>query len=92
MHSQHIKRQPRYSIKSLTTPELFQPIRTVATQLSHRIVLAPLTRLRADKAHALGNLAVEYYQQRASAPGTLLITEAATIAAKAGGLDHFPGF
>lgn len=59
--------------------------------LKHRIALAPLTRLRANKDHVHGDLAVEYYSQRASVPGTLLFTEATYIAAKAGGWSNVPG-
>jgi NADPH2 dehydrogenase len=33
----------------------------------------------------------EYYSQRASTPGTLLITEAVLISNKAGGKIHLPG-
>lgn len=50
--------------------------------------MAPLTRHRATAEHVPGPLAVEYYSQRASMPGTLLITEATTIAARAGGAYH----
>lgn len=34
---------------------------------------------------------VEYYGQRASVPGTLLITEGCVIAPEAGGWDNVPG-
>jgi len=70
---------------------LFQPIRIGANQLKHRIVLAPLTRFRANKSHVHGELAVKYYGQRAAEPGTLLITEATFIAPQAGGYDNVPG-
>ena len=58
--------------------------------LQHRIVLSPMTRLRANKDHVHGDLGLEYYTQRASAPGTLLITEATAIHPHAGGLPHIP--
>ncbi|KAK7685015.1 hypothetical protein QCA50_011850 [Cerrena zonata] len=60
---------------------------------SHKIdhVLAPLTRFRANAQHVHGDLAVEYYRQRSSEPGTLLISEGAFIAGKAGGFPHVPG-
>ncbi len=60
-------------------------------QLQHRIVLAPLTRLRASKNHVHGDLAVQYYSQRGSTPGSLLITEATVIAPQAGGFFFVPG-
>ncbi|VDB93777.1 unnamed protein product [Peniophora sp. CBMAI 1063] len=76
---------------SQTVPKLFQPIKVGNVDLKHRIVLAPLTRFRADDNHVHTDLAVEYYAQRASTPGTLLITEATVIAPQAGGYDNAPG-
>ncbi|KAA1472714.1 NADH:flavin oxidoreductase/NADH oxidase [Dentipellis sp. KUC8613] len=76
---------------SSTQPKLFQPYKLGDLQLAHRVVMAPLTRYRADDAHVHGDLAVEYYSQRASTPGTLLITEATFIAPQAGGADNVPG-
>ncbi|KZV68716.1 NADH:flavin oxidoreductase/NADH oxidase [Peniophora sp. CONT] len=73
------------------TPKLFQPIKVGTNELKHRVVLAPLTRFRANDAHEHTDLAVEYYAQRASTEGTLLITEATFIAAKAGGYPNVPG-
>ncbi|CCL99890.1 uncharacterized protein FIBRA_01915 [Fibroporia radiculosa] len=72
-------------------PKLFQPIRVGDFTLSHRIVLAPLTRYRAHKNHVHSDLAIEYYAQRASVPGTLLVTEATFISEKAGGYNNVPG-
>ena len=71
--------------------KLFSPIRVGNVDLAHRVVLAPLTRCRADKHHVHTDLAVQYYGQRASVPGSLLITEATFIAPRAGGQDHIPG-
>lgn len=72
--------------------KLFQPIKVGNLTLNHRIVLPPLTRNRQTKTHVpLIPLVAEYYAQRASTPGTLLIAEATFIAAQAGGLDHYPG-
>ena len=71
--------------------KLFEPIRVGRLNLAHRIVLAPLTRYRADEAHVPTDMMVEYYSQRASTPGTLLITEATFIAARASGYDNIPG-
>lgn len=73
------------------TSLLFKPTVVGNVQLQHRVVLAPLTRNRANAEHVHGDLAVEYYMQRASVPGTLLITEAITIAPEAGGRPHVPG-
>ena len=46
--------------------KLFSPIRIGRITLDNRVVMAPLTRCRANKAHVHGDLAVEYYGQRAS--------------------------
>lgn len=72
-------------------PQLFEPIQIGDITLSHRIALAPLTRLRADATRTHGDLALEYYTQRASEPGTLLIAEGTFVAAKAGDYEHGPG-
>lgn len=72
-------------------PKLLSPTRVGGLQLAHRVVLAPLTRYRANTAHVHGDLAVTYYGQRASTPGSLLITEATFIAAEAGGYKNVPG-
>lgn len=75
---------------SSSTSKLFQPIQVGNVRLQHRVVMAPLTRLRANGHHELGDLSVEYYTQRASVPGTLIITEATIIAARAGGFPDGP--
>lgn len=53
--------------------------------------MAPLTRFRADENHVPLPMVAEYYAQRASVPGTLLITEATLISHQAGGYAHVPG-
>ena len=73
------------------TPRLFQPVRHGSTTLSHRIVLAPLTRCRASEAHVPTEMMIEHYVQRASTPGTLLLSEGTVIAPQAGGMDNVPG-
>jgi NADPH2 dehydrogenase len=76
---------------STSTPTLFQPIQVGDIQLSHRVIMAPLTRFRADENHIPLPFMVEYYAQRSSVPGTLLITEATFIAPQAGGYANVPG-
>ncbi|KAJ7691445.1 hypothetical protein B0H17DRAFT_982629 [Mycena rosella] len=72
--------------------KLFEPIKVGNIALQHRVVLAPLTRCKADEAHVpYLPLVAEYYGQRASRPGSLLIAEATSIAARAGGHAHVPG-
>lgn len=81
----------RTTHSTMTVPKLFTPIKVADFTLQHRVVLAPLTRLRAQKNHAHSKLAVEYYKQRASTPGTLLIAETTIIAPQAGGYPNMPG-
>jgi len=71
--------------------KLFQPIRIGTINLQHRVVLAPLTRCRADLQRVPGALILEYYKQRTSVPGTLAITEATCIDARVGAYLHTPG-
>ena len=75
----------------MTIPKLFTPIQVGKASLRHRVVLAPLTRFRAHENHVHSDIAIEYYSQRASVPGSLLISEAVFIAPQAGGLPHVPG-
>jgi N-ethylmaleimide reductase len=56
---------------------LFQPLKVGALTLSNRILLAPLTRCRAENDHVPGDLMAKYYAQRASAG--LLIAEATMV-------------
>ena len=70
---------------------LSSPIRIGNSELKHRVVMAPLTRYRADENHVPLDMVVEYYAQRASVPGTLIITEATFIAPEAGGFSCAPG-
>lgn len=58
--------------------KLFSPTQVGSLHLAHRIVLAPLTRLRTEEGDVPGDLAVEYYSQRAS-KGGLLIAEATSV-------------
>lgn len=70
---------------------LFTPIQVGRLQLAHRVALAPLTRFRNSDTHAPLPISAEYYAQRASVPGTLLITEATLISARAGTYPNVPG-
>jgi N-ethylmaleimide reductase len=75
----------------MATDILFQPLQVGAVKLAHRIVMAPLTRMRArqpgDAPHALN---AEYYGQRAS-QGGLIIAEATDISENARGYPGAPG-
>ncbi|MBT2523440.1 alkene reductase, partial [Arthrobacter sp. ISL-28] len=54
-------------------PPLFSPVTLGKIELANRIVMAPLTRVRAGSSGIPGDLMVEYYRQRASVG--LIITE-----------------
>jgi NADPH2 dehydrogenase len=71
--------------------KLFTPLNVGNNLLQHRLVMAPLTRYRADDNHVQLDIAQEYYAQRASVPGTLLITEATFISPRASGYRNVPG-
>ncbi|KAF5372381.1 hypothetical protein D9615_009310 [Tricholomella constricta] len=73
------------------SPKLFQPLQVGDMTLQHRVVMAPLTRFRADDKHVPLPHVIDYYTQRASVPGTLLISEATFIAQRAGGYPNAPG-
>ncbi|TDT97893.1 2,4-dienoyl-CoA reductase-like NADH-dependent reductase (Old Yellow Enzyme family) [Streptomyces sp. 846.5] len=54
-------------------PSLFSPVTLGKIELANRIVMAPLTRVRAGSTGIPGDLMVEYYRQRASVG--MIITE-----------------
>lgn len=72
------------------TQPLFTSVRMGKLELRNRIVMAPLTRMRAaNPAHAPTQLHVEYYAQRASAG--LIIGECTEISPDAYGWADTPG-
>ncbi|KAF5310223.1 hypothetical protein D9619_010253 [Psilocybe cf. subviscida] len=75
------------------TPALFRPIQVGELHLAHRVVMAPLTRFRADDEHVplAADVVADYYAQRGIVPGTLLVSEATFIAPQAGGYGNAPG-
>ena len=75
----------------MSNSSLFSPLLVGALQLKHRIVMAPLTRMRSTQP---GNIPSEmnarYYAQRAT-PGGLLITEATQVSQTGKGYPATPG-
>jgi N-ethylmaleimide reductase len=64
----------------MSSPNLFSPLQLGQCALSHRVVMAPLTRMRATQPGSSANaLMAQYYAQRAS-PGGFIIAEASQIA------------
>ena len=70
-------------------PSLFDPIRLGALTLPNRILMAPLTRGRASRAHVPTPLMAEYYAQRAGAG--LILSEATGISQEGLGWPFAPG-
>ncbi len=70
-------------------PDLFDPLHVKSWELPHRVVMAPLTRNRAGAGMVPGDLAVEYYAQRASA--ALIVTEGTQPSAVGQGYLDTPG-
>ncbi|MCK6392496.1 alkene reductase [Zoogloea sp.] len=68
---------------------LFQPLQAGAVSLPNRILMAPLTRCRAEEGHVPGDLIATHYAQRASAG--LLIAEATMAIEGNSAFWHEPG-
>src|SRR5258705_11147890 len=68
---------------------LFDPIRVGNLELDNRIIMAPMTRGRANDEGIQPPYAAEYYSQRASAG--LIISEATSISPMARGYTRTPG-
>jgi N-ethylmaleimide reductase len=72
-------------------PLLFSPLQVGPYRLTHRVVMAPLTRMRAERPSlAPRPLNAEYYTQRATAGG-LIIAEASPVMATGFGNPGVPG-
>lgn len=69
--------------------KLLTPIHLGALALKNRVIMAPLTRMRAADVDVPGELAAQYYSQRASAG--LIISEAAQISNLGKGYPATPG-
>ncbi len=68
---------------------LFQPLQVGDLNLPNRIVMAPLTRCRADAGRVPNALMARYYAQRASAG--LILTEATSVTPQGVGYPDTPG-
>ncbi|MEC7573196.1 MAG: alkene reductase, partial [Pseudomonadota bacterium] len=75
----------------MSDTNLFTPMTVGGMALSHRVVMAPLTRMRATVPdHAANDMMAEYYGQRAS-EGGLIIAEASQISEDGRGAPCTPG-
>jgi N-ethylmaleimide reductase len=70
--------------------KLFFPTQLGPYSLMHRVVMAPLTRMRSEPGNTPGDLMVEYYSQRAS-EGGLIISEATPVSLRGYGYAGAPG-
>ena len=70
-------------------PTLFDPIKIGDLELANRIIMAPLTRCRAEPGRVPGDLIAEYYGQRAGAG--LIISEATSVTPMGVGYPDTPG-
>ncbi|WP_319028302.1 alkene reductase [Dietzia sp. PP-33] len=72
-----------------TTSRLFEPWRLGRIELANRVVMAPMTRNRADDDGVLPESAVTYYEQRAGAG--LIVSEATQPSSAGQGYPGTPG-
>jgi N-ethylmaleimide reductase len=73
----------------MPTASLFQPLKLGKLHLPNRIIMAPLTRMRAGPENVPTALNANYYSQRASAG--LIICEGTAISPDAHGFPNAPG-
>src|ERR1700722_16530077 len=70
-------------------PSLFQPLQLGSITLPNRIIMAPLTRMRAGANNVPTALNAKYYAQRATAG--LIISEGTAVSVDAHGYPVAPG-
>jgi N-ethylmaleimide reductase len=78
-------------MNSIAEHKIFTSFTIGRVSLRHRVVMAPLTRLRSEQPGDVpGPLMAQYYEQRTS-PGGLIITESAEITPAASAYEGAPG-
>lgn len=70
-------------------PTLFDPLQAGEFRLPNRIIMAPMTRCRADAGHVPNALMAEYYKARADAG--LIISEGVPVSPQGVGYPNVPG-
>jgi len=73
----------------MNAPNLFTPVRLGVIESPNRIVMAPLTRMRAGLDRVSMPVMAEYYAQRAAAG--LIVSEAVAISQQGTGCPNAPG-
>src|SRR6201981_767517 len=76
--------------RNIPMSRLFTSTQIGPYRLSHRVVMAPLTRMRSDPGDIPSDLMVEYYTQRAS-KGGLIVSEATPVSIRGYGYAGAPG-
>lgn len=79
-----------YRLVQMDEPRLFKPLKIGNIEVKHRVGMAAVSRCRADGEHVPTELMKQYYCQRASIPGTLLIAEGNLISKERGKLPSVP--
>ncbi|CAH6723769.1 probable NADPH dehydrogenase [[Candida] jaroonii] len=78
-------------ITSLADTKVFEPLKVGDIELQHRVAFPPTTRYRANDDHTPSTLNLQYYKDRASTPGTLLVTEGVHVSPRLGLYRNAPG-
>ncbi|KAF5010119.1 hypothetical protein FDECE_3705 [Fusarium decemcellulare] len=76
---------------SISESSLFTQVKVGNAVLNHRVVMAPMTRRRATDNFVPEPIMAEYYRQRATVPGTLIISEATAVSPRSAALPNTPG-
>jgi N-ethylmaleimide reductase len=74
----------------MSTLELFTSTSVGPYQLEHRVVMAPLTRMRSSAGDVPNEMMAEYYAQRTT-KGGLIVSEATPVSPYGYGYAHAPG-
>lgn len=75
----------------MATSRLFKPLKIGNIEVQHRVGMPALTRRRATDDRVPTPMMKEYYSQRASVPGTLLLAEGTFVSPACGGFPNAPG-
>jgi N-ethylmaleimide reductase len=77
-------------MSSASQIKLFTPIEIGPLELEHRVVMAPMTRMRSNQDDSVSDIMVEHYSQRAS-KNALIIMEGSTVSANGNAYKGAPG-
>ena len=74
----------------MQSTKFFSEVHVGPYALAHRVVMAPMTRMRANPDGTVSDIMIEYYAQRAS-HGALLIMEGSAVSPKGNAFQGSPG-